>query len=567
MLSWALASLLLVSATTIRASPTPDGSVGIGVGASFETSADLSADIGFDETIEAQISGSDDSSVYQGPIEWDDDCDCRLDDNDYYDDILYIARRYQDFLSVRDFQTFTEKEVDSVREHTYNHGSDNETTYFENERAFQRLRLRPRVLRGVGTRDTTTQLLGDDSSFPLGLISNAFMEFADPDGEIGIARAAECEGVPYIVSAFSSTDLEEISLRAPHANLWMETFIFFDRSITQSIVERAEAAGYRAIVISVDRPVHPNLILTAKDHLVLPEYIRLPNIENDLSNEGFEHLDAVEENFIDADFGGNNRNYFRRHHVLSNIELVKGRGYFKTTKVDQKYERYERCIGSFLVSEIYNYLINPAQSWEDLRWITTLTDLPIVVRGILTGCDAVRAVENGVSAIIVDNSGGQTVDTAPASIEALAEVLEAVDVYQNIEVYLAGGVRWGTDIFKALAMGADAVFINKPVTWGLFHSGKCGVRRVIQLLRAEFDRDMAFMGTKHVDEITSTMLVSENYFHNRYRPDDVDARNTVREDQLECPFGYDYDEGYQQDLTDVNDLNLVKRNGKFRTYL
>lgn len=567
MLSWALVSLLLVSTTTIRASPTPDGSLGLD--ASFDTSVSVSADIGFDETIEAQISGSDDSSVYQGPIEWDDDCDCRLNDNDYYDDILYITRRYQDFLSVRDFQTFAEKEVDAVRRHFYNHGADNETTTFENERAFQRLRLRPRVLRGVGVRDTTTQILGDDASFPLGLGLDAtkFLEWADPDGEIGVARAAECEGVPYIVSAFSSTDLEEISLRAPHANLWMETYIFFDRSITQSIVERAEAAGYRAIVVSVGNPVESNLVLSAHDHLVLPEYIRVPNIENDLSNEGFEHLNNIEENFIDADFGGNNRNYFRRHHVLSNIELVKGRGYFKTTKVDQKYERYERCIGSFLYPEYYNYLVNPEASWEDLRWITTLTDLPIVVRGILTGCDAVRAVENGVSAIIVSNNGGQTVDTAPAAIEALAEVLEAVDVYQNIEVYLEGGVRWGTDIFKALAMGADAVFIGRPVTWGLLHSGKCGVRRIVQLLRSEFDRDMAFMGTKHVNEITSTMLVSENYFANRYRPDDVDARNTVREDALECPFGYDYDEGYQPDLTDVNDLNLIKRNGKFRTYL
>ncbi|XP_054716300.1 2-Hydroxyacid oxidase 1-like [Uloborus diversus] len=565
MLSWVLVLLFLMSETAVRGSPTPDGSLSLEVGASLETSASVSVAAGLNETLKIQLSERKDSSVYQGPSEWSDDCDCRLNDNAYFDDILYMERRYQNFLCVRDFH----KDKETGTEQFYNHGPESETTTQENERAFQRLRLRPRVLRGVGVRDTTTQILGDDVSFPLGIGSgptNA-LELVDPDGEIGVARAAECEGVPYIVNAFSSTDIQEIALRAPQANLWQETYMFFDKSITQSIVERAEAAGCRAIVVSVGSPVACNHVLSLHNHLVVPEYIRLPNIENDESNEGFEHLNNLEEQYLDDDFGGNTRNNYRRHRGLPRIELVKGKGYFKTVKVDQKYEKYERCIGSFLAPRYYNYLINPAATWDDLRWIITLTDLPVVARAIQTGCDAIRAVENGVSAILVSNNNGGTVDTAPASIEALAEVLEAVDVYQNIEVYMEGGVRWGTDIFKALAMGADAVFVSRPIVWGLSHSGKCGVRRVLQLLRDEFDRDMAFMGVKYVNEITSTMLVSENYFANRYKPDDVDAKSKAREDALECPFGYDYDEGYQQDLKDVNDLNLIKRNGKYRTYL
>ncbi|KFM73230.1 Hydroxyacid oxidase 1, partial [Stegodyphus mimosarum] len=517
-----LIAVLWVTLAAVRASPNP-------AKASIEAKANLD--------IEAEVSISADSSIYDGPIEWDDNCDCNLEDNDYYDDILYMRRRYQDFAAVRDFENYVKREVDTWRRDFFSAGAENQTTLFENEQAFQRLRLRPRILRGVGVRDTTTQLLGDDASFPLGIAPIALLEYADPDGENGVAEAAECEGVPYIVSAFSNTDLEEIAARAPHANLWMETFIFFDRSITQSIIERAEASGYRAIVVTVPLPESGNIVPVARNNPVLPDYIHLPNIENDESNENLATEDSV-----------------HRHHILSQIELVKGKGYFKTEKVDQRYERTSQCIGSFGLADYFNYLVDPEQSWDDIRWIRKTTNLPIVVRGVLTGCDAIRAVENGANAIIVDNLGGRGLDSAPAAIEALAEVLEAVDVYQNVEVYLSGGVRWGTDILKALAIGADGVFIGRPVSWGMLHSGKCGVRRVLQVLRREFERDMGLMGVKHVDEITSTMVVTENYYRHRYRPNDVDGRTSAREDRLECPFGYDYDENFDPSLEDVIEL-------------
>ncbi|XP_054715984.1 2-Hydroxyacid oxidase 1-like [Uloborus diversus] len=515
----------------------PDGA-GIGADVDVGAAVDVGADVGVGAGIDVDVHG-DDSSVFEGPGEWDDNCDCRLGDNAFYDDILYLERRYQDFVCVEDFRQYAYRQVDAVRFNFFTVGSENETTAFDNVDAYDRLRLRPRVLRGVGVRDTTTRILGDGISFPLGISPIPFLEYADPDGEIGVAEAAECEGVPYIVSALANTDLEDVAARAPHANLWMETYIFKDRSITQSIVERAEAAGYRAIVVTISLPVAGTQVKSGHDRPVLPDYLSVPNIENDESNV---------ELFGDGA-------YLHRHHILAEIELIKGRGYFKTQKVNQKFERYEKCIGSFGLDEYLNYLIDPEQNWEDFRWITTLTDLPIVIRGVVTGCDAIRAVESGAAAVMVSNSGGYGLDSAPATIEALAEVSEALDVYPNVEIFVEGGVRWGHDIIKALALGADAVFVQRPVSWAMLHSGKCGVRRVLSELRNQLDRDMALMGVKHVEQITSTMVVNREYYRHRYHPNDVDSHSLAREDVLECPFGYDYDEGSEESLEDVNQLN------------
>jgi 4-hydroxymandelate oxidase len=303
-------------------------------------------------------------------------------------------------------------------------GADDEHTVRANEAAFARIGLVPRVLRGGGTPSVHTGLFGREHSMPVVVAPTAFHRLAHPDGEVATARAAARAGVVLIASMAATTPIESVT--ATGADVWFQLYAQPDREFTGHVVRRAEAAGCRALVLTVDSPVFGNR-------------------ERDLRN-GFTDLpDGLRcENMRDAD------------------GVVRSIGF------------------------------NQDLSWSDVDELRATTRLPLLLKGIVHPDDAVLAVEHGAAGVIVSNHGGRQLDTVPATVELLPAVVRAVD--GRVPVLVDGGVRRGTDVLKACALGATAVGVGRPVLRGLAADGEKGVEQVLEALRAELVRALALCG-------------------------------------------------------------------------
>ncbi|KAG8174041.1 hypothetical protein JTE90_013218 [Oedothorax gibbosus] len=256
---------------------------------------------------------------------------------------------------------------------------------------------------------------------PIGVSASCIPEDGTPDGELGTARAVSKYGGVTILSTLSTTAMEDLSSRTPPGSVhWLQVYVARDRDLTKALIHRADIAGYKAIVVTADSPVNGMWGVNMVHNLTLPSHLRLPNL---LANDD-----------------------------------VQG-------------------AGSNLKTRVGFSLLDPTLTWKDIQWIQTFTALPIVVKGILTAEDAVLAVEHGASGILVSNHGGRQLDGVPATLDALPEIVQAVK--GRAEVYLDGGVRSGGDVFKALALGAKAVFFGRPLIWGLVHSGQDGVEKLL----------------------------------------------------------------------------------------
>ncbi|XP_068628575.1 uncharacterized protein Hao [Battus philenor] len=339
----------------------------------------------------------------------------------------------------------------------YKSGATDEFTLQENKRAFRRLRIRPKCLVGLTDCNLRTKVLGYEITMPVGISPTAMQRMAHPDGEIANAKAAEREGVIFTLSTISTSSIEEVAEAAPQAVKWFQLYIYNDREVTKNLVLRAERAGYKAIVLTVDTPLFGLRRADIRNKFTLPQHLRLANFEGHLS-----------------------------------------------TKIHSTNE------GSGLNSYVNN-LFDKTLTWDAITWLKSITHLPIVVKGILRGDDALKAVRAGCSAVLVSNHGARQLDSVPATIEALPEIVEAVKNY-NIEVYLDGGVKTGTDIYKALALGAKAVFFGRPAIWGLALGGQAGVQRVLNILRTELEYTLQIAGTSSVEGITKDTVVHESYF-------------------------------------------------------
>ncbi|MFC0107243.1 alpha-hydroxy acid oxidase [Kibdelosporangium aridum] len=341
--------------------------------------------------------------------------------------------------SVREFEALARDRLPRYAYDFIAGGADDEVTVRANERAFARLRLLPRVLRGHAQRDLCTTLFGNEVTMPVVLSPTAFHRLADPQGEQATARAAAKAGTVMIASMASTVSIGDIA-KAGGADLvlWFQAYIQSDIGITRTLIRRAEDAGCRALVVTVDSPVFGWR-------------------ERDNRN-GFHDLPPGMhcENMRDLTADGGVRD----------IEMV------------------------------------PGLSWNHIDRVVAMTDLPIVLKGVLHPADALTAVEHGVSGLFVSNHGGRQLDTVVAAIDAVADVAAAVDV----PVLVDGGVRRGTDVVKALALGARAVGIGRPVLWGLAARGEEGVTEVLELLRAETDRAFAFCGCASVDHVACDLV-------------------------------------------------------------
>jgi 4-hydroxymandelate oxidase len=329
----------------------------------------------------------------------------------------------------------------------YAGGAGEEWTLRENREAFHRWVLRPRVLIDVSDRDTSTTVLGTPVSSPILVAPTALQRMADREGELATARAAAAAGTVMVVSTIASGSVEEVAEAAPDGPRWFQLYVHRDRGLTQELVERAVAAGYLVLVLTVDTPV-----LGVRDRDSRNRFATPPGVG--LSNVGARFLPDVEA----GDSG----------------------------------------LAAYVRSQQ-----DPSVTWADVEWLRSLCDLPIVLKGIVTAEDAALAAEAEVDGVVVSNHGGRQLDGTIATLDALPEVVEASG---PCEVYLDGGVRRGADVLKALALGARAVMVGRPVLWGLAVDGEAGARRVLQLLAQDLDVAMAIAGCRSIDEISPALV-------------------------------------------------------------
>ncbi len=324
----------------------------------------------------------------------------------------------------------------------YQGGSDDEVTLRANRAAFERLRLRPRVLVDVSAVDLRTTVLGTPVSMPILAAPTALHALAHPmEGECATARGVGAAGTLMTVSTSASRSVDEVA-KAATGPLWFQLYLGRTWESTEQLVRKAEAAGYRAIVLTADTP-------------------RLGRRERDIRNHWSDFFRASGVRF----------------------------GNFP----DDEQEPSQDSDADDLIP-----------TWETLGWLRGISSLPIVVKGLLTAEDARLALEHGAAGIVVSNHGGRQLDTVQASIDALPEIVEAVA--GRCEVYLDGGIRRGTDVLKALALGARAVLVGRPILWGLAVNGAEGVRHVLELLRAELELAMLLAGRPTIQSIDRAVV-------------------------------------------------------------
>ena len=331
----------------------------------------------------------------------------------------------------------------------YAGGANDEITLRRNREAWSEIALHYPVLRDVSSRDTSTTILGERISFPVMVAPTAFHRMACAEGECAAARAAGRAGTVMVVSTLSTTTIEDIAAAAT-GPLWFQLYIYKDRGATADLIRRAEAAGCRVLVLTVDAQVWGRREANVRNSFKLPDGLTVANL------------------------------------------------------ADYAKEMFPAGIPGSGLAAYVSQMLDPTLSWRDLAWLRGQTKLPLLLKGIVRADDAKLAVEHGADGIIVSNHGGRQLDTAPATIEALPCVVDAVK--GKIPVLIDGGVRRGTDVVKALALGAQAVLIGRPILWGLAADGEEGAFRVLEMLKAEFDLAMALCGARNVGEIDKSLL-------------------------------------------------------------
>jgi len=325
-------------------------------------------------------------------------------------------------------------------------GADDETTLADNPVAWKRIRLIPRVMRDVSRVSIATEILGTPMAMPIMVGPWAFQGLAHPEGEPATAQGAAAAGAVMVVSTVATSSLEDVARAAAGSPLWFQFYLLRDRGMTAELLHRAEAAGYRAVVMTVDKlPVPGRRRRLAADRFSLPEGTPIANF-----------------------------------------------GYVVPEDHDTGPDGYLRG------------LLDGSVTFADMEWACTECRLPLVVKGIVNPQDAVAAVEEGVSGIIVSNHGGRQLDGAIATADALPAVIDAVA--GRVPVLVDGGIRSGADVVKALAIGAAAVLVVRPVIWGLVVHGAPGVEAVLKELAAEMAHAMALCGARTVADIDRSLV-------------------------------------------------------------
>lgn len=331
-------------------------------------------------------------------------------------------------------------------------GSDGELTLRANSAGYERFRLRPRVLVDVSKCELATTVLGIPIGMPIGIAPLGCQCLAHPEGERATARGAGMAETLMIASAMATCSLEQIA-QAASAPLWFQIYAYRDRRISETLIRRAAATGYQAIVLTVDTPRLGNRERDRRNGFGMPASLRFANFDEHEDNQ------AIARKPGESAIAG---------HADANFDA--------------------------------------SLTWEVVCWLQSVTSLPIVLKGVLTGEDARLAAAHGVAGIIVSNHGGRQLDSGLSTIEALPGIAQAVA--GQCEIYLDGGIRRGTDVLKALALGARAVFVGRPILWGLAAGAEAGVCHVLKLLRAELELAMALAGRPTIESIDRSLILT-----------------------------------------------------------
>jgi 4-hydroxymandelate oxidase len=349
-------------------------------------------------------------------------------------------------LCLTDFEPLAKAKIPPMGWEYMTAGAADELTLKWNSQAYQRLRLKPRILVDVSQLDTSIVLLGRQHSVPILLAPVASHKLYHPEGEIATARGASAADVTLVVTTPASTSLEDVAAAAK-TSLWFQVYVQRDRGFTRALLQRAEKAGYQALCLTVDSPVFGARNREERAHV---KYPGLPNLKGLAEGK-------------------------------AGVYLAKGQ-------------------------DIYSPISDPTVTWKTIEWMRSVTKLPIVAKGVLNPDDAELAIKSGVAAIIVSNHGGRNLDTLPPTIEVLPSVADKVA--GRIPVLVDGGIRRGTDVLKALALGANAVLIGRPYIWGLGVDGEAGVTKVVNILRREFATAMALTGRTNIASIDRSVIWS-----------------------------------------------------------
>lgn len=360
-----------------------------------------------------------------------------------------LQRIPPDVVAVADYEPLARERLSPAAWAYLNGGAADEITLRENRTAFERLRLNGRVLTDLSNGNTRVTLFGQTFPFPILLSAIAYQKLLHPDGELATVLGATAAKAGMVVSTQATVTLEEIARQA-QTPLWFQLYVQPDRGFTRELVQRAESAGYTALVVTVDTPI----------------------------------------------LGPRNRQQRAGFRLPPGIEPVNLRGLAPTGRRTFPGEADEALI--------FNSLLDASVTWKDIGWLLSLTRLPVILKGIMTPSDAGRAVETGVAGIVVSNHGGRNLDTLPATIEVLPAIAE--QVAGRVSLILDGGIRRGTDILKALALGANAVLVGRPYAHGLSAAGAIGVAHVVNILRAELEAAMALTGCANLAQIDRSVI-------------------------------------------------------------
>jgi len=328
-------------------------------------------------------------------------------------------------------------------------GAEDEISLRRNREAYDKWALRPRILTDVSKRDTRAVVLGERVRMPILAAPTSFHALVHPDGEVATARGVAAAGTIMVASTISTKPLEEVAAAAD-APRWFQLYVYKDRTVTEDLVQRAVKAGYKALCLTVDTPILGRRERDERNAFTLPPGFGIAN----LKRAGLDGIPQVER-------------------------------------------------GSAFAKYVED-LLDASLTWEDVDWLKTISPLPLVIKGIMTAEDAALAVDHGVAGILVSNHGGRQLDSTSGTLDALPDIVAAV--HGRIEVYMDGGVRRGTDVVKAIALGARAVLVGRPILWGLALGGADGVQAVLDHLRVELDAAMALTGRTSLKDLDATLV-------------------------------------------------------------
>ncbi|HEV2961330.1 MAG TPA: alpha-hydroxy acid oxidase [Candidatus Angelobacter sp.] len=357
-------------------------------------------------------------------------------------------------LTLADFEAQAESCMSPMAHGYIVGGAADELTLRANSEDWRRIRVCPRVLVDVSEISLQTEVLGQQLEMPILLAPAAFHRLCHGEGERATVAGANEGGAAFVLSSFSTESVEDIAALAQHP-VWFQLYFQKDKGLTQQMVERAQAAGCKALCITVDTPVLGLRHRESRNQFQLPKDFRLPNL---------------------------------------NLGSISHRP---------------------VRSAIYSELLNPSLVWKDVDWLCSIAKIPVLLKGVLNPDDAKRALDTGIAGIIVSNHGARNLDTLPSTAEALPRVAEAVN--GKLPLLVDGGIRRGTDVLKALALGAKAVLIGRPYLYALAYAGAAGVARAIEILRTELTMSMALTGCTSISQINRSVLWDQSSKRNGER--------------------------------------------------